>query len=231
MLRQIDSNHRCGCFFSSHLRSDRLNSTMWKPRIQAKSLEGVETPREVFNWHLLVLTIVSSCGGVIFGYDLAFVSGVFSLPSFLSRFNLNATTSQLLQTNVLATFQGGCFFGCIFCYWFNEKYGRRAALIVAGILFDAGVIMQLAAMGHRGTFYAGRIFSGFGVGGSTFVVPQYLSENAPAVARGGIIGCVRYLHLPASDVKLTSCAACSSKSGSKWAQSPASGSTLVSMSM
>jgi MFS family permease len=75
-------------------------------------------------------------------------------------------------------------------FWFNEKYGRRAALIVAGILFDIGVILQIASHGNVAVFYVGRIISGLGIGGSSFVVPQYLSENSPAIARGALIGCV-----------------------------------------
>ncbi len=76
-------------------------------------------------------------------------------------------------------------------FWFNERYGRRIALIVTGIIFNVGVVLQIAANGSTACFYVGRIISGLGIGGSSFVVPQYLSENAPAVARGALIGCVR----------------------------------------
>jgi MFS family permease len=75
-------------------------------------------------------------------------------------------------------------------YLFNERFGRRLGLIVAGVLFNIGVILQITSNGHVPTFYVGRIFSGFGVGGSTFIVPQYLAECAPAIARGGLIGAV-----------------------------------------
>ncbi|KAF2093306.1 MFS quinate transporter QutD [Rhizodiscina lignyota] len=158
------------------------------PGIHAPAPNGLKTPPEVYNWHLLLLGLVASGGGIIFGYDLAFVSGVFSLPSFLSRFHLDAQSASSLQTNVLATFQAGAFFGVIFCYWFNERYGRRIALIMAGCIFNIGVIMQLAAHGNHAVFYVGRILSGFGVGASTFISPQYLSETSPPSGRGAVIG-------------------------------------------
>lgn len=50
----------------------------------------------------------------------------------------------------------------------------------------------MASLGNIPLFYVGRIISGLGVGATTFAVPQYLSECAPACARGGIVGCVRH---------------------------------------
>lgn len=161
-------------------------------KLQKEDKLGPTVPSEVFNWRLACLAIVASGGAVIFGYDLSFISGVFSLKSFLRQFNLDTSSASHLQTNVVATFQGGAFFGVILMYYFNERYGRRLALIVAGLIFNIGVILQIASGGHIPTFYVGRIFSGMGVGGSTFAVPQYLSENSPAIARGGLIGAVSF---------------------------------------
>jgi len=50
--------------------------------------------------------------------------------------------------------------------------------------------MQMACGGNIPVFYIGRFVSGLGIGGTTFVIPQFLSESAPAAARGGIVGCV-----------------------------------------
>jgi MFS family permease len=85
-------------------------------------------------------------------------------------------------------------------FFFNERYGRRVALIMAGVIFDIGVILQIASNGNVPVFYVGRIVSGLGIGGSSFVVPQYLSENAPAIARGALIGCVSRDHRFSEDV-------------------------------
>lgn len=66
--------------------------------------------------------------------------------------------------------------------------------MLAGWVFNAGVIMQMACHGNIPAFYIGRFVSGLGIGGTTFVIPQYLSECAPAEARGGIVGCVSHWH-------------------------------------
>ncbi|KAL0943359.1 MFS quinate transporter, partial [Colletotrichum truncatum] len=85
--------------------------------------------------------------------------------------------------------QGGAFFGVPIIYYFNERYGRRLALITAAAIFNVGVVLQMAGGGNLPMFYVGRIISGIGVGGTTFAVPQYLAECAPPAARGGIVGC------------------------------------------
>ncbi|KAF2122330.1 general substrate transporter [Lophiotrema nucula] len=125
---------------------------------------------------------------LFFGYDLAFVSGTFALPSFLRRFDLDTLSASHLQSNCLATFQAGAFFGVIILYWFNQKYGRRIGLILAGIIFDIGVILQMTPKKSIPAFYVGRILAGFGVGAGTYITPQYIAEVSPASARGGFVG-------------------------------------------
>ncbi|OJJ57440.1 hypothetical protein ASPSYDRAFT_69611 [Aspergillus sydowii CBS 593.65] len=147
------------------------------------------TPPEVFNWKLFWVIFTAAGGSVIFGYDLAFIGGVFSLPSFIRRFELENKHASAIQAHMVNTFQGGCFFGVMLFYYFNERFGRRLALMAAGCVFNVGVIIQVACHGNIPVFYVGRLISGFGIGGTTFVIPQYLSECAPAAARGGIIGC------------------------------------------
>jgi len=43
---------------------------------------SVETPREVYNYRVYLLAIVSSFGAIIFGYDLAFIGTTLALDSF-----------------------------------------------------------------------------------------------------------------------------------------------------
>jgi sugar porter (SP) family MFS transporter len=89
---------------------------------------------------------------------------------------------------LIYTVFGGAFFGVIVIYWLNERFGRRVALILSGMIFNIGTIFQIVCNGNVGAFYAGRIVAGLGVGGISFVVPQYLSECSPAIARGAVVG-------------------------------------------
>lgn len=61
------------------------------------------TPREVFNRKLSLVIVVATCGSIIFGYDLAFIGGVFSLPSFITRFDLTSQNSSALQAHMVNT--------------------------------------------------------------------------------------------------------------------------------
>ncbi|KAJ5361156.1 hypothetical protein N7541_002000 [Penicillium brevicompactum] len=147
------------------------------------------TPREAFNSKLFLVIVVATCGSIIFGYDLAFIGGVFSLPSFITRFDLANQNASALQAHMVNVFQAGAFFGVMVVYFVNERFGRRFALLWASIIFNIGVVLSMASMGNIPVFLVGRIVSGLGVGATTFAVPQYLSECAPASARGGIVGC------------------------------------------
>ncbi|KAJ5387427.1 hypothetical protein N7509_009968 [Penicillium cosmopolitanum] len=135
------------------------------------------TPREVFNSKLFLVILVASCGSIIFGYDLAFIGG---------GFDLDGQDSSAIQAHMVNSFQGGAFFGVMVAYVVNERFGRRFALLWGSIIFNIGVILCMASLGNIPLFYVGRIISGLGVGATTFAVPQYLSECAPACARGGI---------------------------------------------
>ncbi|KAI9035889.1 uncharacterized protein KD926_002643 [Aspergillus affinis] len=143
------------------------------------------TPPEVFNKKLFLVVVVATCGSTIFGYDLAFISGVFSLPAFIDRFDLANQNAYAIQAHM-----GSAFFGAMVVYFVNERWGRRFALLWASFIFNVGVVLCMACRGNIPVFYVGRIASGLGVGASIFVIPQYLSECAPPTARGGIVGCL-----------------------------------------
>lgn len=48
--------------------------------------------------------------------------------------------------------------------------------------------MQLCGTGRIGLLYAGRAFTGLGVGSSSLVIPQYIAECSPPAIRGGLVG-------------------------------------------
>ncbi|KAL7270439.1 hypothetical protein RUND412_006853 [Rhizina undulata] len=149
------------------------------------------SPPEIYNWRIYALAVCASFGSVMFGYDAAFIGGTLNLPSFERAFGLdNVSTAEksALSANIVTTFQAGCFFGCIFVYWMNERFGRRSSLITGGSVFIVGVILQLVSSGHTGLMYGGRALTGLGVGSCSLVIPQFISECAPPGIRGGLVG-------------------------------------------
>lgn len=144
----------------------------------------------------------------MFGYDSAFIGGTMSLGSFQERFGLaDAEDSALanLRANIVSTFQAGCFFGVLTCYPIVEKIGMKWTLVICGLVFNIGAIIQTASSGQVGMIYAGRAltgkvynsmlnrfsltdFVGLGVGASSLIIPVYISESSPPAIRGRLIG-------------------------------------------
>ncbi|KAJ0383135.1 hypothetical protein COL922a_011109 [Colletotrichum nupharicola] len=148
-------------------------------------------PAEVYNWRIYGLAASAAMGSAMFGYDSAFIGGTMSLPSFQSRFGLDSSTGTdlaALKANIVSTFQGGCFFGVLFCYYLVERLGRVWVLIGCGALFDLGAILQLVASGNLALIYAGRVLTGLAVGSSSMITPVYISESGPPAIRGRLIG-------------------------------------------
>ncbi|KAI1761061.1 general substrate transporter [Hypoxylon sp. FL1150] len=148
-------------------------------------------PRAVYNWRIYALALSASMGSAMFGYDSAFIGGAITLPSFVSRFGLGNSSSELsaaLSANIVSTFQAGCFFGAIFISYLVERFGRKFPLLACGLIYNVGAIVQVASAGSIGMIYAGRALTGLGVGASTLVVPQYISECSPPAIRGRLIG-------------------------------------------
>lgn len=156
-----------------------------------KIVEDRPTPKEVYNWRPYVLALIAAWGGVLFGYDSAFIGGTLALPSFSHQFGLDKmSTSQkaFTSSNIVSTYQGGCFFGALLGFFIAEKWGRRATLLGASLLFCLGAGLMLGATNSLGIFYAGRIIGGFGVGAVSLATPLYIAEISPPSIRGRLVG-------------------------------------------
>ncbi|RAO67052.1 uncharacterized protein BHQ10_003064 [Talaromyces amestolkiae] len=125
----------------------------------------------------------------MYGYDSAFIGTTLTLPSFKHAFGLDTASSTAvasLSSNIVSTFQGGAFFGSLFAFFLAERFGRKPTLLVAGVVFTIGVILQM--IGHLGLLYGGRALTGLGVGSSAMILPIYIAECSPAAIRGRLVG-------------------------------------------
>jgi MFS family permease len=134
------------------------------PRILApRDSSAYPAPAAVYNWRVYTLALSAAMGSAMFGYDSAFIGGAITLPSFKSEFGLATASGDKLASlsaNIVSTFQAGCFFGAILCYPLSENLGRKIPLILCGLLFNIGAILQLASSGKVGLIYTGRAFTG-----------------------------------------------------------------------
>lgn len=117
----------------------------------------------------------------MYGYDSAFIGTTLTLTSFKHAFGLDTASSAAvasLSSNIVSTFQGGAFFGSLFAFFLAERFGRKPTMLVAGVVFTIGVILQM--IGHIGLLYGGRALTRLGVGSSAMILPIYIAECSPA---------------------------------------------------
>ncbi|KAI4702964.1 hypothetical protein J4E81_001837 [Alternaria sp. BMP 2799] len=148
-------------------------------------------PHEIYGWRAFAMAGSACFGGMLFGFDIGTIGGVLELKEFQDKYNitnLDKVGKANLNANIASTLQAGCFAGCFIASWVADRWGRKTALQIAGLVTIVGCIIQAVAMGALAAMYVGRFIAGLGVGGASMVVPLYISENAPRGIRGGLTG-------------------------------------------
>ena len=90
--------------------------------------------------------------------------------------------------NIVSLLQAGCFFGALLAGPIGDRIGRRWALVIAGIAFSIGSLMQTVSSGLTAPMFAGRFVGGLGVGAASMMVPLYIAEMSPPSIRGRLVG-------------------------------------------
>ncbi|OAG06105.1 MFS quinate transporter-like protein QutD [Paraphaeosphaeria sporulosa] len=152
---------------------------------------GTQDPPEVRNWRIHMIALVASMSALAMGYDTAVIGGTMALKSFIRDFgweNVSKSTRDTIQANIVSTFQAGCFFGALLTFPIAEKIGRKRTVMIAGLVFLLGAVLQTAAQGNLNLIYSGRAIAGLGIGASSLTVPVYIAEVAPPSIRGRLVG-------------------------------------------
>ena len=119
----------------------------------------------------------AALGGLLFGYDTGVISGA---ELFIRKdFTLSTFALEVIVSGVLA----GASVGALAGGRLADLFGRRKLLIATAIIFATGAILCAAAPSPM-ILVVGRIVVGLGIGLSSSTVPVYISEVAPADARG-----------------------------------------------
>lgn len=84
------------------------------------------------------------------------------------------------------TFLVGCLAGSAIVSWMADYIGRKVSLLIGGIIFLVGGILQTAAPTVI-EFYFGRTISGVAIGILSVVCPLYISEASPPDIRGKMV--------------------------------------------
>jgi len=135
-----------------------------------------------YRLYLGLITVVASLGGLLFGFDMAVISGV--LPFVKKQFELTEFQEGWFVSSALV----GCIVGVAFSGDLSDRLGRKKLLFLSASLFLISAIG--CALVHSLTWLiVFRLTGGVGVGIASIVVPLYLSEIAPAQVRGRLVTC------------------------------------------
>lgn len=142
-------------------------------------------------------------GGIFFGYDTGWMSGVLGMPYFITEYTgfeydyekgapigmdkkdfVLPSWEKSLMTSILSC---GTFFGALIAGDIADFIGRRLTIIMGCAVFCVGCILQISATNQVALFVIGRLVAGFGVGFISAIIILYMSEIAPKKVRGALV--------------------------------------------
>ncbi|MEZ5103484.1 MAG: sugar porter family MFS transporter [Draconibacterium sp.] len=134
---------------------------------------------------LIKAAIVSSLGGLLFGFDTAVISGTTS--SVANLFKLSDWSIGFVVSSALI----GTILGTLITSKPGDIWGRRDILKILGGLFLISAVGCALAWNYWSlTFF--RFIGGIGVGGASVLGPIYIAEISPAKVRGRLVLLFQY---------------------------------------
>lgn len=130
--------------------------------------------------YLFKLTVISTLGGLLFGYDTGVISGA------LIYMKQDLHLSALGEASVVSSLLFGAMFGALLGGKLADRLGRKGGLLVCAVLFLFGALGSALAP-QVALMVAARIVLGLAVGAASVTVPVYLAEVAPAHRRGRMV--------------------------------------------
>ncbi|KAF3689378.1 Solute carrier family 2, facilitated glucose transporter member 10 Glucose transporter type 10 [Channa argus] len=138
---------------------------------------GMSTTRRCSILHLV--SVVSTLGGLVFGYELGIISGALlqlKAEFWLSCVQQEALVSSLLLGALLASIVGGCFI---------DRHGRRNSILFSNILILIGSLVLLIS--SYPALVLGRVTVGFAMCISSMSCCIFVSEMVSPDRRGFLV--------------------------------------------
>ncbi|MCY4299876.1 MAG: sugar porter family MFS transporter [Flavobacteriaceae bacterium] len=132
-------------------------------------------------FYFVLICVMTSFGGFLFGFDTAVISGAISPLS--DHFDLE--NQPVLLGWVVSSVLLGSVIGAA-CSGVADYIGRKKTLIFAAVLFTISALGSAIAEALW-VFILFRLIGGLGVGIAAMVVPLYISEVSPANIRGRMV--------------------------------------------
>lgn len=135
--------------------------------------------------YLALLTIVAALGGLLFGFDIAIITG--AAPFLKAHFNLGELKFGWAVSSLLV----GCIFGAALAGRITDLYGRKKILLYVALLFALTSVGTALAPSFS-LFILARLFGGLAVGAASMLSPMYISEVAPSKVRGSLVSIYQF---------------------------------------
>ncbi len=132
--------------------------------------------------YLLLISLVSAMGGLLFGYDWVVIGG--AKPFYEVYFNI--TGQPAMQGWVMGSAILGCLLGVVVAGSLSDRYGRKPLLTTSSLIFIIAAIGTGAAS-NLPWFIFYRVLGGIGIGIASNLSPMYIAEVSPTNVRGKFV--------------------------------------------
>ena len=129
---------------------------------------------------IVTVSVVAALGGLLFGYDTGII-GV-ALLGLSQDFALTDTLKQIVTGAIIF----GAVFGVFGTGAISDRIGRRASILIVGLIFTAGSLMSAGATSVEFLIFS-RFVLGLSAGSATQIIPVYIAEVTPAASRGRLV--------------------------------------------
>ncbi|MDR1442165.1 MAG: sugar porter family MFS transporter [Bifidobacteriaceae bacterium] len=126
--------------------------------------------------------LVSTFGGLLFGFDTGVINGALPFMSTPGQLDLNPMWQGVVASSLIA----GAAIGALAAGRLADRIGRRKTILILAVVFTVAAA-ACALAPDRYVMTAARIALGLGVGGASVTVPVYLAEISPASRRGRLV--------------------------------------------
>ncbi|KAF2105254.1 hypothetical protein BDV96DRAFT_617881 [Lophiotrema nucula] len=147
----------------------------------------------------IMLGIVTSIGGFLFGYDTGLISSchgqissMLLFTDFIDRFGQTQPDGtkafdDIISSLIVSLMSIGTLIGALTGAYTADWWGRRRSLSFGVFVFIIGNIIQITAVSSWMHLMMGRFVAGFGVGNLSVEVPMFQSECCPREIRGAVL--------------------------------------------
>jgi SP family xylose:H+ symportor-like MFS transporter len=146
------------------------------------------------------LTVAATLGGLLFGYDTAVISGATDAitHNFILPLHLSPSVSDFLSGFAISIALLGCAVGAGIAGPVSTRLGRKAGLLIAGVLFFISSLGAgypeffwsiFGAVGYHAlpAFLFYRVMAGAAIGMASMLAPMYIAEVSPPASRGMLV--------------------------------------------